>query len=400
MSGDPGPLTGITVLDLGTMIAGPVAATLLGDLGADVIKIEQPQGGDPIRSNGPNVDGEGLWWNVEGRNKKSVTIDLRVAEGQALLRQMVAHADVLVENFRPGTLDKWNVGYDTLQAINPRLVMLSVSGYGQTGPYAPRAAYDRIGLAFSGLLHITGDPDRPPLRPGTAVADYQSALFGAFATMVALFHRDARGGTGQHIDVSLFESIFRFTDVLITAYDKLGVARERRGNLHFAAAPGDHFETDDGRYLVLTVSSQGLYKRLCDAMQRPDLVTDARFATHASRWANIVDLNAIVGAWIKSQPVAAIGKLLDAHGLAYSLVYSAADIAVDPQYAARESIVTVDNPRIGPLKMQAPQPKFSKTPAPMPKVAPALGADTDNILADMLKLSQTDIAGLRGRGVI
>jgi formyl-CoA transferase len=395
-----GPLAGVKVLDLGTMIAGPVAATLLGDFGADVIKIEQPKGGDPIRQNGPMVDGEGLWWNVEGRNKKSVTLDLRVPEGQRILRDLAAKADVLVENFRPGTLDKWGIGFAALKEINPRLVMLSISGYGQTGPYAARAAYDRIGLAFSGLLHITGEADRPPLRPGTAMADYQSAIMGAFSVMMSLYHRDAKGGTGQQIDVSLYESIFRFTDVLITAYHKLGVSRQRGGNLHFAAAPGDHFETSDGRYLALTVSSNGVFQRLCKAMGKPALAEDARFASHAERWSHIREINGIVGDWIKSQPVAEISQALDTHGLAYSLIYSAAEIAVDPHYEARGTIATVDNPRIGPLKIQAPQPRLSATPAPALRVAPELGAQTDDILREWLGYSQDKLKSLRNDGVI
>lgn len=395
-----GPLAGIKVLDLGTMIAGPVAATLLGDFGADVIKIEQPQGGDPIRHNGPIVDGEGLWWNVEGRNKKSVTLDLRVPEGQRILRDLAAKADVLVENFRPGTLDKWGIGFAALKEVNPRLVMLSISGYGQTGPYASRAAYDRIALAFSGLLNITGEADRPPLRPGTAMADYQSAIMGAFSVMMALYHRDAKGGTGQQIDVSLYESIFRFTDVLITAYDKLGVSRQRGGNLHFAAAPGDHFETSDGRYLALTVSSNGVFQRLCEAMAKPGLADDTRFATHAERWSHIREINGIVGDWIKSQSVGDICQALDANGLAYSLIYSAAEIAVDPHYEARGTIATVNNPRIGPLKVQAPQPRLSATPAPALRVAPELGAETDDILREWLGYSQDRLKSLKDDGVI
>lgn len=395
-----GPLAGIRVLDLGTMIAGPVAATLLGDFGAEVIKIEQPKGGDPIRSNGPQVEGEGLWWNVEGRNKRSVTLDLRQPEGQRILRDLAAQADVLVENFRPGTLDRWNIGYEALQAVNSQLVVLSVSGYGQTGPYSPRAAYDRIGLAFSGLLHVTGFPDRPPVRPGTAMADYQSAILGAFAVMVALFHRDARGGAGQHIDASLFESVFRFTDVLVTAYDKLGVARERRGNLHFAAAPGEHFETRDGRYLVITVSSDGVFRRLCEAMGQPGLAEDPRFSSHNVRWENIEAINAVVARWIRESPLSDVTAALDRNGLAYSLVYSAADIVSDPHYEARGSISTIEHPRIGPLKVQAPQPHLRGTPAPPLRPAPALGQDTHAVLAELLHLSSVDIDALRLKGVI
>jgi formyl-CoA transferase len=395
-----GLLDGIRVLDLGTMIAGPVAATLLADFGAEVIKVEQPKGGDTIRSNGPIVDGQSLWWNVEGRNKRSMTLDLRVPEGQALLRQLVEKADVLVENFRPGTLDRWGLGYPALQALNPRLVMLSVSGYGQTGPNAQRAAYDRIALAFAGFLHITGEADGPPLRPGTAVADYLGALMGAFSIMLALYHRDARGGQGQYIDLALFEAVFRFSDVLITAYDKLGVVRQRRGNLHFAAAPGNHFKTQDGRYLVLTVSNDGVFRRLCEAMDRPELLADKRFASHALRWQHIDDINAVVGDWIGGQPVLDICARLDRHGLAYSLVYSAADIAVDPHYAARETIATVATRVLGDLKMPAAQPRMSATPAGPLRPAPDLGQDTESILHELLGMGRGDIDRLREAGVV
>ena len=399
-AGSGGLLHGIRVLDLGTMIAGPVAATLLADFGAEVIKVEQPQGGDTIRSNGPMCEGQSLWWNVEGRNKRSITLDLRVPEGQALLRQLVASADVLVENFRPGTLARWGLDYPALQAVNPRLVMLSVSGYGQTGPNAQRAAYDRIALAFAGFLHITGEADGPPLRPGTAVADYLGALMGAFAVMLALYHRDARDGPGQHIDLALFEAVFRFSDVLITAYDKLGVVRQRRGNLHFAAAPGNHFRTQDGRYLVLTVSNDGIFRRLCEAMEAPELLADSRFASHALRWQHIDDINARVGDWIASRPVAEVSARLDRHGLAYSLVYSAADIATDPHYAARETIATVATRVLGDLKMPAPQPRLSATPAAPPRPAPDLGQDTDAILSELLGLGRDAIDRLRSAGVV
>lgn len=395
-----GLLAGIRVLDLGTMIAGPVAATLLADFGADVIKVEQPQGGDTIRSNGPICEGQSLWWNVEGRNKRSITIDLRLPEGQALLRRLVAKADVLVENFRPGTLDRWGLGYPALQAVNPRLVMLSVSGYGQTGPNAQRAAYDRIALAFAGFLHITGEADGPPLRPGTAVADYLGALMGAFSIMLALYHRDARGGQGQYVDLALFEAVFRFSDVLITAYDKLGVVRERRGNLHFAAAPGNHFRTQDGRFLVLTVSNDGVFRRLCEAMEQPELLADPRFASHALRWQHIDDINACVGEWIVRHAVPEICARLDRHGLAYSLVYSAADIATDPHYAARETIATVATRLLGDLKMPAPQPRMSATPAGPLRPAPDLGQDTDAILRELLALDTAQIDQLRQAGVV
>lgn len=395
---DKGPLAGIRVIDIGTMVAGPVAATLLADLGADVIKIEQPGRGDSLRHIGPSVGGESLWWNVEGRNKKSVTLDLHHSEGQRILKEMLKHADVLVENFRPGILGKWNLSWEHLKQVNPRLVMLSVSGYGQTGPYANRAGYDRIALAMGGTLNATGYPDRAPVKLGTAMADYSTALFGAFGIMVALYHRDMRGGEGQQIDLSLYETVFRFTDVMVTAYDRLGLPRERTGNLHFAAAPGDHFETCDGRYIVLTVSNDRMFGRLCEAI--PALGGQERYSTHAKRTACVEELNVIVAAWIKSLPVLEVCRILEEKGLAYSLIYSIKDIVADPHYEARGTIASVEHPQIGELKMPAVQPRFSGTPSPQIKPAPALGADTDEILRQLAGLSAGQIAELRQAGTV
>jgi len=393
-----GPLSGVRVIDIGTMVAGPVAATLLADLGAEVIKIEQPGRGDSLRHIGPSVEGESLWWNVEGRNKKSVTLDLRQSEGQRILKEMVKHADVLVENFRPGILGKWNLSWEHIKQVNPRLVMLSVSGYGQTGPYANRAGYDRIALAMGGTLYATGYADRAPVKLGTALADYSTALFGAFGIMVALYHRDTRGGEGQQIDLSLYETVFRFTDVMITAYEKMGLPRERTGNLHFAAAPGDHFETCDGRYIVLTVSNDRMFGRLCEAI--PALGGEERYSTHAKRTACVEELNAIVAAWIKTLPVLEVCRILEEKGLAYSLIYSIKDIVADPHYEARGTIASVEHPQIGELKMPAVQPRFSGTPSPKIRPAPALGADTDEILRHLAGLTDGQIAELRNAGTI
>nr|ART90296.1 L-carnitine dehydratase/bile acid-inducible protein F [uncultured bacterium] len=394
-----GPLTGIRVIEMGTMIAGPVVATLLADFGAEVIKIEHPEGGDPIRNIGPFVNGESLWWNVEGRNKRSITIDLHLPAGQSLVRDLVLGSDLVVENFRPGTMDKWNLSYGDLSKVNPRLVMLSVSGYGQTGPYAQRPAYDRIALAFAGMLNMTGFPDRPPLRPGTAMADYQSALYGAFAAMVALFNRDAKSGTGQHIDLSLYESIFRFTDVMLTAYDKVGAKRERRGNEHFAAAPGDHFPTRDGKFVALTVSNNAVFARLCRAIGQTGLIEDPRFSSHTLRAAHLQEINSVVADWISAVSHDELRAAFDAEGVAYSFVYTVEDILNDPHYQARESFVTVDHPRMGPLKMQGVMPRMTGTPSSRIRIAPELGSDTDEILKSLLGLTVGEIAALRSDGV-
>jgi crotonobetainyl-CoA:carnitine CoA-transferase CaiB-like acyl-CoA transferase len=394
------PLTGVRVLDLGTMLAGPVAATLLGDFGADVIKIEQPGGGDTIRKLGPFADGESLSWHVEGRNKKSVTIDLRVPAGQKLLLDLASKADVVVENFRPGTMEKWGIGYDTLSKVNPELILLSISGYGQTGPYASRAAYDRIALAFAGVLNITGFPDRPPVRPGVAMADYQAALFGAFGTMLALYGRDAAGGTGQHIDLALYEAVFRFTDVMVTAYEKSNTKRERTGNKHFAAAPGDHFPTSDGRYIALTVSADTVFKRLCELMEMPSLITDERFTSHARRVQNLDAINAIVADWIYKQPVEVVMASLEKAGLAFSPILSVQEITENEHYKARGSIATMEHPRLGPLKVPAVVPRMSNTPTREFEPAPELGEHTAEILANWLGMDALAIEALASDGVI
>lgn len=394
------PLEGIRVLELGTMVAGPVAGTLLADFGAEVIKIEQPVSGDPIRHSGPFAEGESLYWVVEGRNKKSITLDLHLPKGQQVLRDLVRHADVVIENFRPGTMAKWGVGYEQLKAVNESLIMLSVSGYGQTGPYSERAAYDRVALAFSGFLNITGYSDRPPVRPGTAIADYQSALIGAFAVVLALYARDNKGQPGQHIDVALYESVLRFTDVMVTAYDKLGIERKRSGNYHFAASPGDHYQTVDGRYIALTVAADSVFRKLAKCMSRPELADDERFLTHSARAKNYDQINGIVADWIRSNPVEEICEVLTRGGVPHSLVYTVKDILADPHYLARESIVTVNHPKLGAVKMPGVFPRMSGMPNPPIQSAPELGEHTAEILHSWLGMTQSEVDGLRTEEVI
>lgn len=398
----PGPhlLSGLRILDLGTMVAGPVACTLFADFGAEVLKVEVPRRGDTVRNLGPFVDGKCLYWSVEARNKKSITLDLRKPEGRELLLQLVEQADAVVENFRPGTLEKWELGYDVLKARNPKLVMLRISGFGQTGPYRERAGYDRIALAFGGLMGITGYADRPPVRIGTSIADYQSAILGAFALMMAIYHRDCHGGEGQEIDLAMYESIIRFTEVLVPAYDRMGTVRERRGNKHFAAAPGEHFRTSDGRYLILTISADAGFQRLATAMGRDDWLADPRLATHQSRWQHVDELNAALAAWIESQPVDLLCAKLDGAKLAYSFIYSVADIMKDPHYQARGTITAVDDPQIGPVRMAGVVPKFSGTPEKPIAPAPDLGQHNREVYGSLLGLSEERIAELTDAGVL
>ena len=395
-----GPLSKLRVIDLGTMVAGPVAATLMGDFGADVIKVEQPGTGDTLRGLCPFYEGECLWWQLEGRNKRSVTLDLRQAEGQALLKRLVAEADVVIENFRPGTLEKWNLGYEQLAQVNPAIVMLSVSGFGQTGPYAQRAGYDRIGLAFSGVMGITGFADRPPVRVGTSVADYATATMGAFAVMMALYHRDVNGGQGQQIDLALYEPMFRFTDSMVLAYDKLGRVRERTGNVHQAAAPGNTFRMKDGRYIIMTISGDVLFRKLCQALGREEMADDPRYANHTARWQHIEELNDIAARWIEENEAAAVTAALSRHGVPYSVVLTVSDIFEDAHYAARQNLETVEHPKLGPLRMQGVVPRMLGTPAE--PIAPAhdLGQDNEDVFQQLLGVERDEYQRLQAHGVI
>ncbi|MBI1815046.1 MAG: CoA transferase [Deltaproteobacteria bacterium] len=394
------PLAGLRILDLGTRIAAPFAATLLGDFGAEVIKVELPGSGDFMRSIGPFVGDYSLWWAVEGRNKKSITLDLRTPRGQALLKQLIAVSDVAVENFQPGTLEGWNLGFDTLRAINPNLILARASVYGQSGPYRDRPGLDRNGIGFGGLLYLTGYRDRPPVRPGVIISDYLTAVFNAFAIMMALYHRDVHRGGGQSIDVALYESIFRILEHTMTSYDRLGVVREREGNRLRNSAPLDNWETKDGEFVCIVAAGDGLFPRLARALGREDLLTDARFGSLSARVAHADEINGIVGEWVKRHTAAEIEAILIPAQVPVTRAYSIADIAADPHYAAREDIVTVDDPTIGPLRMQAVYPRLSETPGRIARGAPKLGEHNHEVYADLLGLSDGEIAALRADGVI
>jgi len=401
-----GPLTGIRVLDLGTRIAAPFAATLLADLGADVIKVELPGRGDFLRSIGPFVDDYSLFWAVEGRNRRSITLDLRRPRGQELLKRLVAIADVVVENFQPGTLEGWGLGYEALAAVNPGIVLARASVYGQDGPYRDRPGLDRNGIALGGLLYVTGYPDRPPVRPGVVVADYLTGLFAAFAVVSALHERDrvarATGGPprGQWIDLALYESILRIMEHTFAAYDRLGLVREREGNRLRNSAPLDNWETADGKWLCIVAAGDGLFPRLCRAMGREDLLADPRFRTMALRAEHGEAINAIVAAWVREHTAAELQALLERHEVPFGFAYSAADVFADPHIAARGALATVDDPTIGPLRMQGVYPRFSRTPGRIRRGAPRLGEHNEEIYQGLLGLSADDLAALRADGVI
>ena len=406
MHAPAGPLSGIRLLDLGTRVAAPFAATLLGDLGAEVIKVELPGRGDFLRSIGPFVDGYSLFWAVENRGKKSITCDLRKAAGQALLRRLVPLVDVIVENFQPGTLESWGLGYEALAALNPALVLTRVSVYGQTGPYRDRPGLDRNGIAAGGLLYITGHPDRPPVRPGVVIADYLTGVFNALAIVSALWERDRRAretgapARGQWVDLSLYESVLRVMEHTLAAYDRLGLVREREGNRLANSAPLDNWETRDGKFVCIVAAGDGLFPRLARAMGREDLLADPRFTTLALRAEHGDVINAIVADWCRWRTAAEIADILVRHDVPFGVAYSAADIFADPHVAARGDIVEVDDPVIGPLRMQGVYPRFSRTPGAIRAGAPRLGAHNDEVYGGLLGLAAEERARLAREGVI
>jgi crotonobetainyl-CoA:carnitine CoA-transferase CaiB-like acyl-CoA transferase len=395
------PLAGIRILDVGTRIAAPFAATLLGDFGAEVVKVELPGAGDFMRGIGPfDESGASLWWAVEARNKKSITLDLRKPRGQELFRALARQADVVVENFQPGTLEEWGIGPDVLAREHPDLIVTRASVYGQTGPYRDRPGLDRNGIGFGGLLYLTGYPDRPPVRPGVIISDYLTGVFNALAIMIALYHRDVHRGGGQTVDLALYESVFRILEHTLPAYDRLGVVRGREGNRLKNSAPLDNWETADGKWLCIIAAGDGLFPRLCRAMERTDLLDDPRFRTMATRAEHGDAINAIVADWVRARTSADLQAILERHEVPFGVAYSVADIFADPHVAAREAIATVEDPVIGPVRMQGVYPRFSRTPGDVPSGAPLLGADNDAVYGDLLGLSADERAQLQRDRVI
>ena len=405
MTAASGPLVGLRVLDLGTRIGAPFAATLLADLGADVIKVELPGQGDFMRTIGPFDAGQSLFWAVEGRGKRSVTLDLRTPAGQALLKRLVPLADVVVENFQPGTLETWGLGYDVLAALNPGVILTRVSVYGQDGPYRDRPGLDRNGIAMGGLMYITGYPDRPPVRPGLIVSDYLTGVFNAFAILSAVYERDRHAREtgqvrGQWVDLSLYQSILRIMEHTLAAYDRLGVVREREGNRLRNSAPLDNWETRDGKHVCIIAAGDGLFPRLARAIDREDLLGDARFATMARRAEHGDEINAIVAAWVKERTAREVQDVLERHDVPFGVAYSVADIFADPHVAARGDIETVEDPVLGPVRMQGVYPRFSRTPGAIQHGAPRLGEHNDEVFRGLLGLDAEELEALRRDGVI
>jgi crotonobetainyl-CoA:carnitine CoA-transferase CaiB-like acyl-CoA transferase len=389
------PLAGVRVIDAGNMVAAPFAAVLLADLGADVIKIEHPIHGDGQRKLEPIVDGVPLWWKAISRNKRCITLDLSRPDGAAVFKDLVRGRDVVIENYRPGTLERWGVGYDALKAVEPKLIMLRISGFGQTGPYKDRPGFGRIAEAMSGLTHLIGDPDGPPMSPGYPLGDLISGLFGAFSVMVAVYNRDVRGGAGQFIDLALYEALFRLMDFDAIHYDKTGVIHTRSGNHVAYAAPSSTYRTADGKYITMAASNHNIWVRLCQAMQREDLIANPKFAENVARVMHSDEINGIVADWVGKRDRDDVEKCFDAHQVAFSVIYDIQDIFADAQYAAREALIRVADPDLTEAVVQNVVPKFSDTPGAVDFLGCAMGAHNDEIYRNELGYSDDRIARLK-----
>ncbi|MBI4200074.1 MAG: CoA transferase [Chloroflexi bacterium] len=390
----------IRVLDLATFIAAPFCATLLGEFGAEVIKVEMPGEGDPLRRLGETHKGVGLLWLQEARTKKGVTCDLRKLEGQEIVRDLIQRCDMVVENFRPGTLEGWGLGYDSLKRLNPGLIMVRISAYGQTGPYASKAGFGRIAQAFGGITYLTGHPDQPPVNPGSAtIADYAAGLFAAYAALAALQHRH-RTGLGQCIDVSLYESVFRLLDNLALTYHLLGQVRERMGSATPHAVPHDHYPTRDGKWVAIACTNDRMFQRLARAMGREALATDPRYAAAASRLQRREEVDSLVAAWTRTLDLRPVVELLDAHEVPVSPIYSIEDIFRDPQYLARGTLVELEDPVLGKVRMPGIVPRMSLTPGHIPSPGPRLGKHNRDVYGSLLGYSDAKLALLQEKGVI
>lgn len=395
-----GPLRGIRVIELGQLIAGPYCGQMLADFGAEVIKIEPPKIGDAMRQWGrSDADGETVWWSVIARGKRSVTLDLRRPEGQEVLRSLVAEADVLVENFRPGTLERWGLGPETLSEINPRLIMARISGFGQDGPYAQRAGFASVCEAIGGLRHISGYPDRPPVRVGLSLGDTMAGVNAFIGVLLALQHRQ-RSGRGQVVDSTIYESILGLTEALVAEFDAMGHVRERNGSSLPGIAPSNAYPSADGRDVIIGANQDSVFQRLCEVMGTPDLAREPRFETHRARGENAEALDEIIAQWSRTLPADTLIERLAETGVPVGLAYTAADMLRDPHFAARESIVRVPDEKRGTLAMPNVFPRLSETPGTVRGPGPKLGADTEAVLRERLGFDQSQIAALQADGVI
>jgi len=398
--GRKGPLDDVRVVEMGQLLAGPFCGQLMADFGADVIKVEQPDVGDPMRQWGrEKPHGKSLWWPVIARNKKSVTLNLRTEEGQAIVRDLVTQSDILLENFRPGTLERWNLSYEALSKINPRLIMVRVTGFGQSGPYSKRAGYGAIGEAMGGLRYVVGDPSTPPSRMGISIGDELAAVYATMGALMALHARE-RTGRGQIVDSAIYEAVLGMMESLITEFDQAGYIRERSGAVLPNVSPSNVFPTRDGKLMLIAANQDTVFKRLAAAMGQPALAEEERYATHSARGRNMKELDALIADWTETIDLDELERILNDHGVPCGLIYRPPEMLNDPHFQAREAIVEVPDPVFGRLKMQNVAPRLSDTPGGIRHAGPELGADNDYVYRDLLALGDEMMEDYRKRGII
>jgi formyl-CoA transferase len=393
------PLSGLRVIELGQLIAGPFASKMLGEFGADVIKIEPPETGDPLRAWRMLHDGTSVWWAAHARNKRSITLNLREPEGQDVIRQLAKDADIVIENFRPGALEKWGIGFKDLHAINPKLIMLRVSGYGQTGPYKDRPGFGVIGEAMGGLRYLTGEPGRPPVRTGVSIGDTLSGLHGVIGILLALRHREQQGGVGQEVDVALYESVFNMLESVLPEYSKFGAIRQPSGASMPGIAPTNAYLCKDGKYALIAGNGDSIYKRLMQMIAREDLANDPKLARNAGRAEHADLIDAAISAYTAQHSLDDVLAAMNAAGVPAGKSYDAADIANDPHYQAREMILNATLADGSVVQVPGIVPKLSKTPGQITRSAPELGQHTTEIL-ESLGISASQQADWKARGVI
>ena len=392
------PLTGLRVIELGQLIAGPFASKILAEFGADVIKVEPPAGGDPLRGWRLIHEGTSVWWAAHARNKRSITLDLRTPEGQDVIRQLAQDADILIENFRPGAMEKWGLGFKDLHALNPKLIMLRVSGYGQSGPYRDRPGFGVIGEAMGGLRYLSGEPGRPPVRVGVSIGDTLSGLHGVIGVMMALRHREQQGGLGQEVDVALYESVFNMMESLLPEYSKFGAVRQPSGASMPGIVPTNAYLCKDGRYALIAGNGDSIYKRLMESVGRSDLATAPELANNVGRAANAERIDRAISDFTAQHDLESVLSLMNQAGVPAGKSYDAADIANDPHYQARDMILETKLPDGSTVHVPGIVPKLSATPGQINREAPTLGQHTSEIL-DSLGIDKTKQADWKSRGI-
>jgi crotonobetainyl-CoA:carnitine CoA-transferase CaiB-like acyl-CoA transferase len=397
-----GPLAGLRVLEMGSLVAGPFCTRLLAEFGAEVIKIEPPGQGDQLRRWGLRPPGseDSLWWYVQGRNKKSLTLNLKKRRGQELARRLAMQCDVLVENFRPGKMAEWGLDYARLAAENPGLVYVSISGFGQSGPYRDRVGFGSIAESMGGLRYLTGYPDRPPTRVGLSIGDSLAGIYAALGALLALHHRDRNGGRGQLVDIALYEAVFSLLESSVPEFDRLNVVRQRKGTRLSSTAPSNTYTTRDGHSVVIGANNDAIFRRLCQVMRRPDLAGDSRFQTNPDRLRHVELLDELIGDWVGRHDRDNVLQRLQVADVPASPIYSVADIVQDQHYWAREMLLRVHDPRLGPVVVPGVMPKLATSPGGQQWLGPRLGEHTDAVLRDVLGVGPDEIAELRVKGLV